>query len=228
MSPVRTRMRNFLRRLPWLSTRIAPTSYYAGDWDKEYATGNFKRLENLAEIGHYGVILNYARVLEPRSILDVGCGNGILSPLLNHLPYESYLGIDLSAEAIRMATEDHGDARTTFAVADAESFLSDQSFDLIIFNECLYYLKDPRGLMLSYKRWLRPGGHILVSMYISPPNREIWRKLEGDFALKDSMVAWNLRITGGWSVGLLVPADAPGAHDGELDMAMAGSRPNLE
>ena len=28
-------------------------------------------------------------------------------------------------------------------------------------------------------------------------------------------------------VGLLVPADSPGAHDGELDMALAGSRPNL-
>jgi SAM-dependent methyltransferase len=220
-------MRNFLRRLPWLSTRVPPTSYSAEDWDKEYATGHLKRLENLAEIGHYGVILNYARVLEPRSILDVGCGNGILSPLLNHLSYESYLGVDLSPEAIRMATENHGNARNRFIVADAESFQSDQDFDLIIFNECLYYLKDPRGLMVSYKRWLRPGGHILVSMYISPANKEIWHKLEGDFALKDSMVAWNLRISGGWSVGLLVPADSPGAHDGELDMALAGSRPNL-
>jgi SAM-dependent methyltransferase len=220
-------MRNLLRRLPWLSTRIAPTGYSAEDWDKEYATGHLKRLENLAEIGHYGVILNYARVLEPRSILDVGCGHGILIPLLNHLPYEFYLGVDLSAEAIRIATEDHADARTAFTVGDAEAFQCDQDFDLIIFNECLYYLKDPRGLMLDYKRWLRPGGHFLVSMYISPANQEIWRNLESDFVLKDSMVAWNLRITGGWFVGLLVPAEFPGAHEGELDMAVAGSRPNL-
>jgi SAM-dependent methyltransferase len=210
-----------------LSTRIAPTSYSAEDWDKEYATGHLKRLENLAEIGHYGVILNYVRVLEPRSILDVGCGHGILTPLLNHLSYESYLGVDLSAEAIRMATENYGDARNRFTVGDAESFQCDQDFDLIIFNECLYYLKDPRGLMATYTRLLRPGGHFLVSMYISPANKEIWHKLESDFALKDSMVAWNLRISGGWSVGLLVPADSPGARDGDLDMAMAGSRPNL-
>jgi 2-polyprenyl-3-methyl-5-hydroxy-6-metoxy-1,4-benzoquinol methylase len=220
-------MRNILRRLPWLSTRIAPTGYSAEDWDREYATGDLTRLENLAEIGHYGVILNYARVLEPQSILDVGCGHGVLIPLLNKLPYQSYLGVDLSAEAIRMATQQYADARTTFAVADAESFQCDRSFDLIIFNECLYYLKDPRGLLLAYKQWLRPGGHFLVSMYISPANQEIWHKLEGDFALKDSMVAWNLRISGGWFVGLLVPADVPGAHDGKLDMALAGSRPDL-
>ncbi|HUB17925.1 MAG TPA: class I SAM-dependent methyltransferase [Acidobacteriaceae bacterium] len=185
------------------------------------------RLENLAEIGHYGAIYNYVRVLEPRSILDVGCGHGLLISLLRSLPYESYLGLDLSPEAIRMAGERHTDARTTFIVADADAFLCDQTFDLIIFNECLYYMKDPRGLLMSYARWLRPGGHILVSMYISPENKKIWRLLDGDFILKDSMVAWNLRISGGWSVGLLLPAGAPGARDGELDLAAAGSPPTL-
>jgi SAM-dependent methyltransferase len=227
MSPVRTRLRTFLRRLPWLSTRIAPTDYSAKDWDKQYLDGDLERLENLAEIGHYGTIFNYVRVLEPRAILDVGCGNGILNSLLRNIPYESYLGFDLSPEAVRMANERHGDARTRFIVGDAAAFEWDQSFDLIIFNECLYYMKDPCGLLMTYTRWLRPGGHILVSMYISPENKKIWRKLDGDFVLQDSMVAWNLRISGGWSVGLLLPATVPGARDRELDLTAAGSPPSL-
>jgi 2-polyprenyl-3-methyl-5-hydroxy-6-metoxy-1,4-benzoquinol methylase len=225
MSPVRTRLRAFLRRVPGLSTRIAPTGHSAKDWDKEYASGDWARLEkNFAEIGHYGVIYNYARFLQARTILDVGCGHGVLIPLLKSLSYEHYLGIDLSSVAIRMATETHGDARTSFSAADAAAFKSDNTFDLIIFNECLYYLKDPRSLMADYKKWLRPGGHFLVSMYISPQNKEIWQKLEGEFVLKDAMVAWNLKISGGWTVGLLVPAEVAGASDGALDLASVGSQ----
>ncbi len=67
-------------------------------------------------------ILGYCQFLNPASILDAGCGEGLLAEKLKILPYKSYLGMDVSKEAIAIATKRLGDDRSRFTVADAWAF----------------------------------------------------------------------------------------------------------
>jgi 2-polyprenyl-3-methyl-5-hydroxy-6-metoxy-1,4-benzoquinol methylase len=71
------------------------------------------------------------------SLLDVGCGEGVLQRRLRALGYARYLGIDSSEEAIARAQTER-DARTEFRCADAETYMPQDRFDVIVFNEVLY------------------------------------------------------------------------------------------
>jgi SAM-dependent methyltransferase len=74
----------------------------------------------------------------------------------------SLVGLDLADAAIRRAAE-RISARTSRApMAERES---DERFDVIVFNECLYYFDDPVALVRKYERFLRDDGVFIVSMY---------------------------------------------------------------
>ena len=72
------------------------------------------------------------------TILDVGCGEGTLSDYLNNDQREKYLGIDLSKEAVRLGKLKRPGIK--FKSTNAENFVPRQKFDVIIFNEVLYYM----------------------------------------------------------------------------------------
>jgi SAM-dependent methyltransferase len=76
-----------------------------------------------------------------RSILEVGCGFGRLTPLLlERLPRaQSYLGLDVSAGQVRAAEEAwEGDLRGTFQVGDFRSVPLERS-DLVFLGEVLLH-----------------------------------------------------------------------------------------
>ena len=47
-------------------------------WDREYRSGEWKYLETIGSIAGQVSILGYVQFLKPQSILDVGCGAGLL------------------------------------------------------------------------------------------------------------------------------------------------------
>lgn len=163
-----------------------PAPVAAGVWDREYASGHWDFLRDMPQLGGLASVLGYAQFLNPACILDVGCGAGVLADRLKVLPYTSYLGIDLSPEAIARA-QDHADARTAFAVAGAQDFQSDRRFDLIVFSQVLYYLPDPGAVLARYARFLAPGGRILVSMYGTGRTRAAWRRIDKTMIVEDAM-----------------------------------------
>jgi len=70
-------------------------------WDEEYANGRWDYLENLSELARFCIVVGYCAFLKPKSsILEVGCGSGILMRRLRVVGYSSYFGVDLSREAI--------------------------------------------------------------------------------------------------------------------------------
>jgi SAM-dependent methyltransferase len=71
----------------------------ADQWDKEFAGGDWNRLDAIAEVAHYAVILGFLDygVVHPR-IIDVGCGHGRLTRLLAHFGFSDYIGIDFSVQ----------------------------------------------------------------------------------------------------------------------------------
>ena len=52
-----------------------------------------------------------------------------------------------------------------FRVADAESVVFDQEFDVIVFNDSLYCLPEPVSQFERYVQYLARGGTMLVSTY---------------------------------------------------------------
>ena len=68
-------------------------------------------------------------------------------------------------------------------MADAWAFESDERFDVIVFNQSLYYLTDPAGVLRKYRAMLRPGGRIIVSMVDNARTRSVWRLIDPVFGI---------------------------------------------
>jgi 2-polyprenyl-3-methyl-5-hydroxy-6-metoxy-1,4-benzoquinol methylase len=163
-----------------------PFTVNAATWDREYKTGAWDFLGTMDNLGGLASILGYCQFLNPDSILDIGCGAGLLARKLKVLPYGSYLGVDLSPEAIAQAAP-VSDHRTRFAVGGAEDFESGRRFDVIIFSQILNYIPDPGILLARYAKFLTPTGRIIVSLYQAPRTRAAWRLIDRTMATDDAM-----------------------------------------
>jgi 2-polyprenyl-3-methyl-5-hydroxy-6-metoxy-1,4-benzoquinol methylase len=147
-------------------------------WEEQYRSGIWNYLNSASEIAHYMVIVGYVQQFCPTpTILDVGCGHGRLFQLLHRFPFKSYLGVDFSAEAIQRAQPlASGSAR--FERVDFEEFVPAGLYDVIIFNESIYYAPRPEELLRRYMSVLTPDGVMIVSMCHNRWQGPIWTTLE--------------------------------------------------
>jgi 2-polyprenyl-3-methyl-5-hydroxy-6-metoxy-1,4-benzoquinol methylase len=136
----------------------------AQTWEAQYAAGRWDFLAELSELARFSVLAGYICHLKPRgTVLDTGCGQGVLLRRLPSSCYSRYVGIDVSDSAISVAQE-HGNERSTFLAADCEQYSPAEHFDVIVFNEVLCCLRDPLRTVERYVRSLNPGGILLVSL----------------------------------------------------------------
>ena len=90
-------------------------------------------------------------------VLEVGCGVGqglgYLARVAAHV-----VGGDLSLGLIRQ-THAHYQGRIPLAQFDAQALpFRDQSFDVVILHEAIYYLSSPQRLVAESRRVLRGNG----------------------------------------------------------------------
>ena len=166
--------------------------------------GEWAFLGDMAELARYSIITGYCQCLGAKSILDVGCGLGVLAERLKPLDYAGYLGVDFSAEAVGNAQAAHGDGRTRFTLADAAKFQPEGAFDAIVFNECLYYLDDPALVLAGYARALAPKGRFIISIHRTPRNERVWPQVDKVAAAVDAVTVTNQAGTA-WVVKLMAP-----------------------
>lgn len=173
-------------------------------WDRQYRDGAWESLDSLDEFAHYLVIAGYVHYLFPSpTVLDVGCGPGRLAKLLEALGCASYVGIDLSPEAVRRARR-RAPTRARFQVADLNRWRPGGRFSVIVFCESLNYAIRPIATLRRYARALRPAGGIIVSLYRHPNHRRIWKQAERHFAILDSTTVTNGRRQT-WDIKVLQP-----------------------
>jgi 2-polyprenyl-3-methyl-5-hydroxy-6-metoxy-1,4-benzoquinol methylase len=136
----------------------------AQTWEAQYAAGRWDFLAQLSELGRFSILAGYICHLKPGgSVLDTGCGQGVLLRRLPSSCYSKYVGIDVSGSAISVAQKQQNE-RSTFLAADCEEYSPAEHFDVIVFNEVLCCLRDPLRTVERYARSLNPGGLLLVSM----------------------------------------------------------------
>ncbi len=178
----------------------------AAEWDREYSDGKWRKLDSAAQLGHYAVIAGYVSELfpAPPSIVDIGCGHGRLHQLLRRSPYRSYLGLDLSAEAIAQAAASFAVENARFEVADFTAWQPDARYDVIIFNESIYYAPDPLAQLARYAGSLNDGGVIVLSIVQSSMNAGIAQRIRKRYpAIHSSLIRNEAGET--WEVSVIRP-----------------------
>lgn len=154
-------------------------------WESKYLKGKYDSLKKLGGLAHYSVIAGYFHYLKNGgSILDVGCGDGLLQSRLNLNGYSYYLGIDISDTAITRASSKSNN-KTFFFREDAMKFVPKERFDAIIFNENLMCYYDPLAILKKYQNYLKKDGLFIVSMIVNNRNFFIWKRLKNKFTTLD-------------------------------------------
>ncbi len=101
--------------------------------------------------------------VEGRSVIDVGCGSGILSIAAALLGAKSVVGVDVEPESVEATKENAARNQVSVAVHEGKGFdpiTKDQNFDVVVSN-----IISPVILLLipEVKSSLRTGGYWLVS-----------------------------------------------------------------
>jgi 2-polyprenyl-3-methyl-5-hydroxy-6-metoxy-1,4-benzoquinol methylase len=93
------------------------------------------------------------------SILDVGCGPGVMVPYLKGV---KYYGIDINPRYIEKAAKKYVSADVSFKCADVSEIgkLEGLKYDIVMMNGVLHHLDDPQAdaCMAAIKNLLKPGG----------------------------------------------------------------------
>lgn len=138
-----------------------PVNDYDG-FAEAYAAENENSLVN----AYYErpAMVNLARDVAGRRVLDVGCGSGALAAELRDRGAD-VTGIDASAGMVALARKRLGDdARLRLAdIRDPLPF-RDGEFDDVVASLVLHYLEDWEPTLAELRRVLRPGGRLIASV----------------------------------------------------------------
>ena len=102
------------------------------------------------------------------SILDVGCGTGVVGyDLLQWLPGAYLVGVDLETSMLRTAqAKTPPDRRSEFVTGDAYRLpFGRATFDLVACQYLLQHLSDPVAALAEMNRVCKAGGQIVVFEY---------------------------------------------------------------
>jgi 2-polyprenyl-3-methyl-5-hydroxy-6-metoxy-1,4-benzoquinol methylase len=110
---------------------------------------------------------------EPASLLDVGCGEGLLvQRWAQRLGEKRVVGIDLQEDSIQAGWAEHQAPNLEYRVMAADSLpFADEEFDLVSAIEVLEHLPDPEQTLSEMARCA--ARHLLVSV----PHEPLWRGL---------------------------------------------------
>jgi SAM-dependent methyltransferase len=176
----------------------APQALTLDETDAEFASATMPSMESSGELGYFDALtddgLRHAlnkpwsdpdrgRMLQqlgalmsllpppPARVLDLGCGTGWLSWILQSSGYH-VTGVDIAPRAVelaqayvaQMAMPDHIEVGVpVFLASPADALPFDAEFDAAIFFDSLHHVPDERSAITAVARALKPGGVLLTS-----------------------------------------------------------------
>lgn len=105
-------------------------------------------------------ILDNSGIFEGTRVLDVACGTGVLFP--DYISRKAVVtGIDISAEMVKVAKEKF--PQIEVICGDAESFSTDEKFDVIMIYNAFPHFPSPEKLIESLAKLLKNSGRISIA-----------------------------------------------------------------
>jgi malonyl-CoA O-methyltransferase len=108
------------------------------------------------------------------SIFEIGCGTGYYTRLLRErYPTAHLKACDISPRMIEVAREKLRDEAIEFLVADAETLVLDERFDLVTSNAALQWFEDLAAALKRCRNALNDGGLLAFSIFGPETFREL-------------------------------------------------------
>jgi 2-polyprenyl-6-hydroxyphenyl methylase/3-demethylubiquinone-9 3-methyltransferase len=125
--------------------------------------------------------------LAGKSVLDVGCGGGILAEAMAARGAR-VTGIDLSEKSLRVA-ELHrleSGAEVSYEHAMAEEFAAAHAaaFDVVTCMELLEHVPQPASMVAACARLVRPGGQVFFSTINRNPKSYLFAVIGAEYVLR--------------------------------------------
>ncbi len=118
---------------------------------------------------------------DARTLLEVGCGEGMLGARLKTaIPQITAFGIEREPEIAARARE-RLDQVFTLDVQVDDPPLESASLDCILFGDVLEHLLEPDKVLLRYRRFLMPNGILLCSIPNVQHHSVVQALVKGDF-----------------------------------------------
>ncbi|MDH5671670.1 MAG: methyltransferase domain-containing protein [Myxococcales bacterium] len=156
----------------------AQSRAYYDDFSRGYERGRSRGYHALIDDLELDVVLP---LCEGRSVLEVGCGTGlILERLAQRAQYAC--GVDLSSGMLRMA-RDRG-LEGVLGSATALPF-ADESFDLVCSFKVLAHVPDIGSALAEIARVTKPGGQMVLEFYNPWSLRYAAKRLAGPQPISD-------------------------------------------
>ena len=150
-------------------------------WDK---TSEFKPLHDINPLR-----LNYidkAISLKGKTVLDVGCGGGILSESMAECGAK-VTGIDLGEKALKVAQLHSLDSGVTvdYQLIAVEQLAEQKpaSFDVVTCLEMLEHVPNPASIVAACAKLVKPGGHVFFSTINRNPKSYIFAVIGAEYVL---------------------------------------------
>ena len=150
-------------------------------WDKN---SEFKPLHDINPLR-----LNYidqAVQLSGKTVLDVGCGGGILSESMAHIGAK-VTGIDLGEKALKVAQLHslESDVAVDYQLISVEALAEKQpaSFDVVTCLEMLEHVPDPVSVVVACAKLVKPGGHVFFSTINRNPKSYLFAVIGAEYVL---------------------------------------------
>lgn len=118
--------------------------------------------------------------LAPQSVLEFGCGQGAAGARIAART-SRYVGVELDPESAAVATHRIEPLGGTVLVGDDTAVPEGSEFDLVCAFEVLEHIEDDAGALASWRRFIRPGGHLLLSVPAHPERFGPTDELVGHF-----------------------------------------------
>lgn len=173
-------------------------------WNNDFRDKKWHFMADESQREHYKIIVNmYTSLCNGGTVLDIGCGIGILYHQFKNtvgLNNDKYLGIDISTVAVQEAITTYN--TDVFKTLNYQKESLSTKFDVIIFNETLYYF-DHAGKTLEkcINENLKPNGKIIISMCAHERHDKIWTYIDTNYHILDSAtttngegISWTIKI----------------------------------
>jgi len=151
-----------------------PSRWLFDLWSLVY---DFSPVQALVYRPVHDAVVARLRELQPRRVLDVGCGTGLLTARLRReLPAATVVGCDFSPGMLARAAG--RDPRGWWVRGDAQQLpVASACFDALVCTESFHWYADQRAALHEFFRVVVPGGLVLIETV--NPSVELAGRLAG-------------------------------------------------